>query len=373
MKKKTIAVVGAGPAGCTIARLMAEQGLQVIIFEQRPHIAGNCFDCRNKHDLLIHKYGPHYFRTDRKELLDWLSRFTNWKTAQYLVRAHVDGQLIPLPIGPASMTNLTGQVFDQLEMRTYLKKNVKKIPQITNAKEQCLSTIGPVLYKKFFAQYTKKQWGLSADKLHPLVTKRLAVRFNFDERYPNEKFHVIPADGYTAMFTKMLAHKNIKIELNRNMGPKELERKRDKFACIFYCGAIDQFYQHCFGKLEYRSLKFIWKDYKMNYYQPCVQINYPNNHQYTRAVEIKHITGEQGTYTSVCYEYPSAQGEPFYPVFDSPNLAIYEKYRRLAKKEKLHSTPLYFVGRLAEFKYFNMDQVIIHSRDIANKLLKELC
>ncbi len=367
---KRIAIIGAGPAGATFARIAADQGNMVTIFDKREHIGGNCYDYINDNKMLVHKYGPHYFRSDNKNLLEWLSQFTDWLPAQYIVKASLEDKLISMPINLSTMIGMTGKIFDENEFRQYLKQNVAKINKPKNAEEHCLANLGDELYQALFKNYTIKQWGTDPKNLDPSITARIPLRFTFDEKYPQEKFQVIPKEGYTKMFERILDDKKIKIELNKELGSKELRAIRNDYDLMIYTGPIDHFYDYKFGKLEYRSLRFEWKDYDESYRQPCVQINYPNDHEYTRSVEIKHVTGQQSTQTTICYEYPVDSGDPFYPMLNPDNIERYREYFSIAQKERSQPCPVHFVGRLAEFKYYNMDHVFLISMDLAKKVLE---
>lgn len=369
MKKLKIAIIGAGPAGSTIARIAAESGCLIDLFDKRDHIGGNCHDQYNKNGTLIHSYGPHYFRTDSMELLDWLSQFTRWQPAQYIVKAMSKGKLIPMPISLSTMTKLTGEIFNKEKFENYLKENTLNISDPQNAEEHCLAQIGPKLYEELFKNYTIKQWGLDPKKLPTSITARIPLRFSFDERYPQEKYQVIPQDGYTAMFENILNHENIKINLGRILDADSMSKMRNDYDVMIYTGPIDHFFNYCFGKLQYRSLRFDWLNFPVPYKQPCVQINYPNDHDYTRTVEIKHVTGQISDQTSICYEFPQDTGEPFYPILSDDNNKRYNEYYKLSEQELNNACPVYFIGRLAEFKYYNMDHVFIKAMELAKKII----
>ncbi|MEI8346579.1 MAG: UDP-galactopyranose mutase [Pseudomonadota bacterium] len=369
MKNKKITIVGAGPAGATCARLLADAGYKVDLYDKRNHVGGNCYDQYDPHGVLIHPYGPHYFRTDSYELLSWLSQFTQWITANYLVRAEVDGKLVPLPISLSTITNLTGKVHNEDDLNNYLAAQVEHYARPSNAREQCLTTVGHELYEKIFKNYTRKQWGIGAENLDPSITARIPLRYNFDERYPQEKFQVLPLNGYTYMFERMLDHPQIEIHLNNFLSADDLKGLKNSSDLMIYSGMIDHFYDQRFGPLGYRSLRFEWKNFPMHYWGPCVQINYPNDHQYSRTVEIKHITGQRCPSTTVCFEYPAAEGEGFYPLLTAENADRYQAYLNLAKSDTNSDRPVYFIGRLAEFRYYNMDHVFIKANELAEKII----
>lgn len=373
MNLKKILVVGCGPAGTTIARYFAENNYHVDLYDSRNHVAGNCYDKINEFGHLIHVYGPHYFRTESKELFDWLSQFTSWTEGKYFVNAKVQNKEVPLPISLATMDSLKNSKFSKADFEKYLLANRQNFESISNAEEQCLSTVGKELYELFFKNYTIKQWGVHPRELDPSVTARIPLRFDHDIRYPSEKFQFLPKSGYTEMFLAILNHSNIHLFLNEKVTSSYIYAQRKKYNAIFYTGPIDSFFRNIFGKLQYRSLRFEWKHYPhMQFYQSTVQCNFPNDYEYTRIVESKHITGLEGRGTTVCFEYPCPEGEAYYPMPLKAQQEKYNRYLKLAKKEEQHSTPIYFVGRLAEYKYYNMDHIFLRAMNLSKEILKRL-
>jgi UDP-galactopyranose mutase len=373
---KKILIVGAGPAGATAARVFAEHNFQVDLFDQRRHVAGNCFDEKDKHGQLLHVYGPHYFRTNSEELFQWLSQFTDWIPGDYFVRANVNGKDVPLPISLATLESLHGKKYSAAEFETYLNESRTIKPDVVakNAEEQCLQLVGKELYEAIFKNYTIKQWGYHPRELRPEVTARIPLRFNHDERYPSESMQFMPKEGYTKMFQNILNHSNIGIHLNTLLSSEEIEEKSKNYQLTLYTGPIDTFFNYQFGKLEYRSLKFRWEHFANKpFYQSCVQMNYPNDHEFTRTVEIKHVTKQVLPGTTVCFEYSSSEGEPFYPMPLNKQEQLYQRYKTLAEasaQRKNH--PIYFLGRLAEYKYYNMDHIFLKSLNWSNEMTKKL-
>ncbi|MFW5887399.1 MAG: UDP-galactopyranose/dTDP-fucopyranose mutase family protein [Bacteriovoracia bacterium] len=368
---KRALIIGAGPAGLVAGRLLAEQNYQVDIFEQRNHLAGNCYDILDQNGILIHQYGPHYFRSDDVSLLRWLSKFTEWIPAHYHVRLQTEDGLVPMPISLATIIQLTGQFMSAEDFRQYLQKHREKFDNPQNAKEQCLSLVGRDIYEKIFAKYTLKQWGKDASKLDAAITARIPLRFNFDDRYPQEKYQLMPKNGYTAMFTAISEHKNITINYQHKLSVQQIYQKRQQYELIIYTGKLDEFFDYELGQLEYRSLKFEWKYFKENYHQPCVQINYSSlDIPFTRSTEIKHVSGQTCMGTTVCYETPQDKGGPYYPVLDDNNNNLAQRYRDKAKVLSSENNPIIFLGRLAEFKYYNMDQVMSQAFERLNKFVK---
>lgn len=369
MKYKKVLVIGSGVAGSTLARVLADAGWMVDLFEKRCHIAGNCYDEYDKNGVLVHKYGPHYFRSNNIYLLRWLSNFTDWIPGRYYVRAKVGKELIPLPISISTITALKGVIFSRNDFKQYIKKERVLVSKPRNAKEQCLNLVGNELYQAIFKGYTTKQWAVAPEQLDPSITARIPFRLNWDERYSSDKYQVMPKSGYSQMFRQMLKHSSINVTTNCYLSAAKIRKLRDDYDCTVYTGPIDDFFDFRYGNLEYRSLGFRWKYYKQKYIQPCVQINYPNDFKYTRIVEAKHVTGQDYKGTTLCYEYPKLKGEPFYPLLTKKSLRRYSRYKDLANKESNRTRPIYFVGRLAEYRYLDMDCVFIRAIQLANKIL----
>jgi len=349
-------IVGAGITGVTAANILAkEQNKRVLIVEKRRHIGGNCYDYHNEYGLLVHKYGPHIFHTNYKEVWEYLSQFTQWIPYQHKVLAYVDGKLVPIPINLNTINLLFGYSFNSKEMENWIEVNRNNIESPENAEEMVLSRMGKILYKKFFKNYTKKQWGISAQELEPMVTARIPIRFNKDDRYFTDRYQGIPQAGYTKMFENMLADKNIDVLLGVDY--KKLE-EIIKFNRIIYTGPIDYFFDFQFGRLPYRSLRFEMKTLDIEFYQEAGVINYPNDYDFTRVTEYKHITGQKHKKTTICYEYPQEYKEgnnvPAYPIPKKEYKEIYLRYKKEADKLK----SVYFLGRLAEYRYMNMDECV---------------
>ncbi len=370
MTERTIRIAGSGPAGASIARDLAEAGCHVEVFERRPHVGGHCYDEPDEHGVVVHRFGPHYFRTDDPELLAWLGRFTDWAPGRYYVRAKVGDKLVPMPVSLGTMTALKGTGFTETLFEEYLAAEREDIREPRNAEEQCLALMGRELYELLFKGYTEKQWGVAVTELAASVTARIPLRFNWDERYPREPFQAIPVPGYTAMFERMLDHPNISVTLNREVTADEVWGERGQYDATVFTGPVDALFDYRFGMLGYRSLRFEWVHHEAPFVQPCVQINYPNDYDYTRSVEIKHVTGQECQGTTVAYEYPIAEGDPFYPLLIGENRERYARYEELARREREGAHPVILVGRLAEFRYFNMDQVFLRARGVAAELLK---
>lgn len=354
MKKYNIIIVGAGPVGCVMAERCASQlDWQVLLIDKRSHVAGNCYDRIHESGVLIHQYGPHYFRTNKESLVNYLGQFTEWVEGNYFVTSSSRGEYFPFPINLLTLAQFFKKEKLTPEQGQALLDEVReKIPNPTNSEEFVLSRVGREMYEAFYLNYTLKQWDMHPKDLATSVCGRIPVRFNEDCRYVDHHYQLTPKNGFTALFENMISHKNIEQRLNT-----DFQSLPEKTPIVIYTGPIDEYFHYCYGKLAWRSLEFEFKEYKKEFVQPNVQINYPNEHAYTRTVEIKHVTKQTHPHTVISYEYPKAEGDPYYPIPTETNHEMYEKYRLLAEKETLENN-VYFCGRLAEYKYFNTDEVI---------------
>lgn len=345
-------VVGAGFAGSVIAeRLAREAGKRVLLVDRRNHIGGNAYDHYNDDGVLVHRYGPHIFHTNSAAIFEYLSQFTKWRAYQHRVLACVDGMLVPIPINLDTVNQLYGTRFTSLELESFFQSVAEKREHIRTSEDVIVSRVGTELYQKFFRNYTRKQWGLDPSELDSSVTARVPVRTNRDDRYFTDQFQAMPLHGYTRLFENLLDHDNIHVLLNVDW--REL-RGVIPFQELVYTGPVDEFFDYRFGKLPYRSLAFRHETYEMPVYQPAPVVNYPNDYAYTRITEFKYLTGQSHAKTSVVYEYPQAEGDPYYPIPRPENAALYRQYQAEAR-----ATPgVWFAGRLATYKYYNMDQVI---------------
>jgi UDP-galactopyranose mutase len=349
-------VCGAGPAGCVVAeRAATVLGWKVLVVDQRPHLAGNCHDSTHPSGVLVHNYGPHYFRTNDESLVEYLSAFTDWVPANYEVRSYVRGQLFPFPINLTTLEAFFGRPLTAEAAAELLAQKRCEIPNPANSEEQVLGKVGPELYEAFYRNYTAKQWGVGAAQLDPGVCGRIPVRLNRDPRYVDHTFQQMPARGFTALFRSMLKSRRIRVLLGcRYAEVRGLIRPR---RATVYTGPVDEYFGHRLGRLPYRSLRFDFAAREVEYAQPCVQINYPNDFTFTRSVEIKHVTGQRHAHTVVSYETPTAAGDPFYPILNAANRTLYQRYAALAEQER-RARHVYFCGRLAQYRYFNTDEVI---------------
>lgn len=358
-------IVGAGFAGSVLAERLATIGNQkVLIVDQRDHIGGNAYDYYNKDGLLIHKYGPHIFHTNSRKVFDYLGQFTSWRPYEHRVLASVDGQLVPIPINLNTINKMYGLNLNSTQVESFFESKAEKKDRILTSEDVVVCKVGRELYEKFFRNYTRKQWDLDPSELDASVTARVPTRTNRDDRYFTDTYQAMPSYGYTRMFQKMLSHPNIKVMLNTDY--KEIVDVIP-YKTMIYTGPIDSYFDYCFGRLPYRSLEFKFETHDMPVFQATGTINYPNEQAYTRITEFKYVTGQIHPKTTVVYEYPTAEGDPYYPIPRPENAEIYKKYQRLAST----MTNTYFTGRLATYKYYNMDQVVAQSLALFEKLSQQ--
>jgi UDP-galactopyranose mutase len=358
-------IVGAGFAGSVLAERLAQgSGKRVLICDRRPHIGGNAYDHYNDDGLLVHKYGPHIFHTNSAAVFDYLSRFTAWRPYEHRVLASVDGQQVPMPINLDTVNRLYGLQLTSFELEGFFAKLAENVEKIETSEHVVVSKVGRQLYEKFFRGYTRKQWGLDPSELDASVTARVPTRTNRDDRYFTDTYQAMPLHGYTRMFERMLAHPNIKVMLNTDYREiADLVPWRE----MIYTGPVDAYFDYVYGKLPYRSLEFRHETISAAQVQAVGTVNYPNDQAYTRITEFKHLTGQAHAKTSVVYEYPRAEGDPYYPVPRPENAALYERYRELTKAQ----TRVHFVGRLATYRYYNMDQVVAQALKLYGDLGEE--
>jgi UDP-galactopyranose mutase len=357
-------IVGAGFAGSVLAeRLATVSDKKILIIDQRSHIGGNAYDYYNKDGILIHKYGPHIFHTNSAEVFDYLGQFTPWRSYEHKVLANVDGQLVPIPINLNTINKLYNLNLSSDELESFFKSKAEKVDMIRTSEDVVVSKVGRELYEKFFRGYTRKMWDMDPSELDASVTARIPTRTNKDDRYFTDTYQAMPLHGYTKMFEKMLSHPNIKIMLNTDY--KEII-DIIPYKNMIYTGPIDSYFNYCYGKLPYRSLEFKFETIEADRFQPTGTVNYPNDQAYTRITDFKYLTGQKHPKTAIVYEFPKAEGDPYYPVPRPENTEIYKKYHQLASS----MTNTYFVGRLATYKYYNMDQVVAQALTLFKKLMQ---
>ncbi|NJC39856.1 UDP-galactopyranose mutase [Brevundimonas alba] len=345
-------IVGAGFAGSVLAERLASQGQKVMLIDRRPHIGGNAFDRLDEAGVLIHQYGPHIFHTNSAEIFDYLSRFTEWRPYEHRVLAQVNDKLVPMPINRTTLNALYGlDLRSDEQAEAYLASRAEPVERIRTSEDVVVNAIGRELYETFFRGYTRKQWGLDPSELDKSVTARVPTRTNTDDRYFTDAFQAMPLHGYTRMFENMLDHENIHIETGVEYRDVVNEVLADR---LVFTGPIDEFFDHRYGELPYRSLRFRHETLDQEWFQPVATVNYPAEETpYTRVTEYKHLTGQNHGRTSITYEYPAAEGDPYYPIPRPENQALFKKYEALAATRP----DVTFVGRLATYRYYNMDQV----------------
>jgi UDP-galactopyranose mutase len=356
-------VVGAGFTGVTIAeRLAADAGKKVLLCDRRPHLGGNAYDHYDAAGILVHKYGPHIFHTNSREVYQYLSQFTEWRPYQHRVLACVDGQLLPIPINLTTVNRLYGTSFTSFQLEEFFRSVAEPRAQIRTSEDVIVSQVGRQLYEKFFQNYTRKQWGLDPSQLDAAVTSRVPVRTNLDDRYFTDTYQVMPLHGYTRMFERMVAHPRIMVLLNAEYRDV---RKMIPHKEVIFTGPIDEFFDYRFGKLPYRSLDFKFETRDLPVAQQAPVINYPNENAFTRVTEFKYLTGQEHAKTTLVYEFPQGDGDPYYPIPRAENQQIYRKYQALAAE----TDDVHFLGRLGTYRYYNMDQCVAQALAYYRKVL----
>lgn len=357
-----IIIVGAGISGCVLAERYANAGKKVLILEKRKHIGGNCFDYTNKYGIRVSKYGAHLFHTNDKEVWKYVNKFSDWYPYEHKVLSKVNNQLVPVPVNITTVNKLFNlNIKTESEMKQWLKEEIIEIKNPQNSEESSLSRVGQRLYELMFKNYTKKQWDLWPKELEASVMDRIPVRISFDDRYFSDTYQYLPNNGYTALFEKMLSNSNITVQLETDYF--ESKYKEYPFEKLYFTGPIDKYFSNKYSKLQYRSIDFKFETHKKKFYQENSVINYPNTEKFTRIVEYKYFDkNSDSPHTTISKEYSKWDGEPYYPVPSDRNRKIYDKYQKEAKK--LESKKIFFVGRLANYKYFNMDQAFKNALDL---------
>jgi len=364
-------VVGAGYAGAVTAERLASQCDQrVLVIDRRNHIAGNAYDYVDAHGVIVHKYGPHIFHTNAMKVVDYLSQFTSWRPYEHRVVARVDGQLLPIPINRTTVNLLYGlNLSTEDEVEDFYRSRAEPVELIRTSEDAVVAKVGRDLYEKFFRGYTRKQWQRDPSELHASVTSRIPTRTNIDDRYFTDDHQAMPADGYTAMFARILDHPNIEVRL----GVDFFEVRDDiAYEHLVYTGPVDLYFGRCYGQLPYRSLEFDLRNEPtpdLGLLQPVGSVNEPSEAvPYTRTTEFRHLTGQLHESSTVAVEYPRSEGDPYYPIPSTSTRALYKRYEARAGAEP----DVTFVGRLARYQYLNMDQVVAQALSTFEKLAQEL-
>jgi len=364
--KNKIVVVGAGITGITLAERFASLGCRVLIIEKRDHVGGNCYDFKNENEIFVQRYGPHIFHTDYKEVWDYLSQFTDWMYYQHKVLGFIDGECVPIPFNLNTLYKLLPiKLAERLEEKLVNTFGYgEKIPilRLKETEDTDLKFLADFIYDKVFLHYTKKQWGLKPEELDFSVTSRVPVVISRDDRYFHDTYQGIPEMGYTKMFERMLQNENIEVMLDTDYRDIEKEVESD---LMCYTGPVDEFFNYKFGKLDYRHLKIDFKTFNQESYQPSAVVNYPNNYSFTRITEFRKFTQQRTRGTTIGIEFTGTNGFMAWPVLNKKNKRIIEKYLGEVKNLKRN---IYFIGRLAEYRYYDMDDAIKNALDLFNNL-----
>ncbi|KGT48281.1 UDP-galactopyranose mutase [Acinetobacter sp. HR7] len=357
-------IIGAGFAGSVCARELAETGHKTLVVDRRDHIAGNAFDVKDENGILIHQYGPHIFHTNSERIFNYLSKYTKWYKYEHRVRSVVNGKEYPFPINKDTLNQLYDLDLTEEQAAEFYEKVREPKDKVQTSEDVVLNSVGRDLYEKFFLNYTKKQWGLDPSQLKAGVAARIPTRTNSDDRYFTDTYQAMPLYGYTVMFENLLNHPNIEVRLSTEF--KDVLNEDAQFDHIVYTGPIDAFYDYKFGHLPYRSLRFEHEHLNnVEQYQSVGTVNYPNDFDFTRITEFKHLTGQTHPSTSIVREYPTSVGDPYYPIPRDENEELFKRYQTLANAEE----KVTFVGRLAEYRYYNMDQVVGAALNAVEKIL----
>jgi UDP-galactopyranose mutase len=366
-----VLVVGAGFAGSIVAeRLASRCGLRVLIVDRRPHVAGNAYDYVDEHGVLVHRYGPHIFHTNADKVVDYLSQFTGWRPYEHRVRGHVDGKLVPIPINRTTVNELYGlDLRDEAETEAFYASRAEPVKYVRTSEDAVVSKVGRDLYEKFFRGYTLKQWQRDPSELHASVASRIPTRTNTDDRYFTDSFQCMPADGYTAMFERILDHPNIEVQLETDF---QDVRDASRYGHVVYTGPIDVYYDRCYGELPYRSLQFELRTVPTldgGLVQPVGTVNEPDRAvPHTRTTEFRHLTGQRLPASTLIVEYPRSEGDPYYPIPSDETRSLYKRYAALAEQDD----GVTFVGRLGRYQYLNMDQVTAQALSTFERLTERL-
>lgn len=370
--KYDVIIIGTGFAGSTLARKFSEVGKKVLIYEKRNHIAGNMYEETLDNGVRVHKYGPHIFHTNNKDVFEFLKKYSEWCFYEHKVLGKINDKLVPIPFNFRSLELL----FDQQEadeIKIKLKKEYSDLEKVSildliYSKDSKIKEFGQFVYKNVFENYTAKQWNIPVEKIDTSVINRVPVILGYDDRYFQDQYQYMPKDGYTKLFENMLDHPNISIKLSTN-ALAEISIKENKIyhlgelfeGPVIFSGAIDELFNYQFGALPYRSLNLVFENYDMNYYQPYAVVNYPNEEKFTRITELKYLSDQLLNKTTTIlkeypqnYDYKDSNSIPYYAILNEKNYAQYNQYLGLANQV----SNLYLCGRLAEYKYYNMDAVI---------------
>lgn len=380
---KNYLIVGAGLTGCVLAEKIANVlKKEILLIDRRNHIGGNCYDYRDKNGIIVHKYGPHVFHTDDKEVFEYLSQFTDWLSYEHKVLAFIEGKKVPIPFNFNSIDilfpkNLGTRIRKKL-LKNFSSGSKVSVLELMRHPDSELRGLADFVYKKVFLNYTIKQWGKKPEEIEPHVIERVPIYIDRDDRYFKDKYQAIPKDGYTKIFKRMLNNPKIKVVLNCNakkvirvdLNNKKIYFDKKEFSgIIVYTGMLDELFDYKFGILPYRSLRFLFKTIQKEFFQEVATVNYPNDFKFTRITEYKHFHPVKSDTTKIAYEYPVdyAIGKtPYYPMFTKEAQENYYKYLDLSTNFK----NLIVIGRLAEYKYYDMDDAIRRALNVFEEKIK---
>jgi UDP-galactopyranose mutase len=362
--KLDVLIVGAGFSGAVVAERLADRGLEVLLIDKRPHIGGNAYDTFDRHGVLMHPYGPHIFHTNATRVAEYLSQFTQWRPYEHHVLAKVGAQFVPIPINIDTVNRVYDLNLNEETIQAFYERVREPRAQIRTSEDVVINAVGRDLYEKFFRNYTRKQWGLDPSQLAASVAARIPTRTNHDDRYFTDSFQKMPLHGYTRMFKRMLDHRKIHVEVGVDFFAIQ---QNVRATHIVFTGPLDAYFGYCYGKLPYRSIRFEHQHLPtQSRYQPVGTVNFPNDYDFTRITEFKHLTGQQHAGTSIVREYPQEEGDPYYPILRPENELLLKKYQALAAKE----SNVTFVGRLGQYRYYNMDQCVGAALKAADEIVQ---
>jgi UDP-galactopyranose mutase len=364
--KTDILVIGAGFSGAVVAERLATYGFEVVITDKRPHIGGNAYDKLDANGVLMHPYGPHIFHTNSQRVVDYLSRFTDWRPYEHHVLAKVGDQFVPIPINIDTVNRVYALNLTEETIQAFYDRVREPRAQIRTSEDVVINAVGRDLYEKFFRGYTRKHWGLDPSQLAASVAARIPTRTNRDDRYFTDTFQKMPLHGYTRMFERMLDHRKIRVEVGIDFS---VIKQKVRAGYVVFTGPLDAYFDYCYGKLPYRSIRFEHEHLPTtDRYQPVGTVNFPNDYDYTRITEFRHLTGQRHAGTSIVREYPQAEGDPYYPIPRPDNEFLLKKYQALAAQE----STVAFVGRLGQYRYYNMDQCVGAALKAADDIMKKM-
>lgn len=378
-------VVGAGFAGAVVAQKLAEKGKKVYLVEKRDQIGGNMYECFDKNGVRIHLYGPHIFHTNSEKVFTYLKKFSKFYPYEHKVIGKIDGKLVPIPFNFTSLEMLfekeKAEEIKQKLKSSYPGQEKVSILDLINHKDHVIKEFGQYVYEKVFVHYTAKQWGIPVEQVDTSVINRVPVVLGYDARYFKDDIQYMPEEGFTKLFENMLNNENITIELGKNIldilkidfeNKKVFVNGQEFNKPIIYTGAVDELLEYKYGRLPYRSLNLVFEQFNQDYYQSNSVVNYPNEEDFTRITEFKYLTNQEVKgKTTILKEYPikydensSKNIDPYYPIQNAQNISIYNQYR--SEVDKLNN--IYLVGRLAEYKYYNMDAVVERALEVADEI-----